>query len=136
MEQGPRQKKIDTGALDIARLYDSVWHKGLMVKSKSFGIEYALLKFLKSYRTNRSWLLCMAKNLRNIPSVQVFPQGSILRPTLWNTYVNGLLDAVPKTVAYADDILHSSKKCFGFMRSDDSSYWSTLWQIAIEGNVP
>lgn len=32
------------------------------------------------------------------------PQGSILGPVLWNLYVNNLFDAVPGTVAYADDI--------------------------------
>lgn len=31
-------------------------------------------------------------------------QGCILDSILWNIYVNDLFNAVPKTVAYADDI--------------------------------
>lgn len=47
-------KNLDTKtiALDIAGAFNSVWHKGLLAKLKSFGNKGALLKLLKSYQTD------------------------------------------------------------------------------------
>lgn len=47
-------KNLDTKtiALDIAGAFNSVWHKGLLAKLKSFGIKGALLKLLTSYQTD------------------------------------------------------------------------------------
>lgn len=36
------------------------------------------------------------------------PQDNVLGPILWKIYINHLLNAIPETAAYADDIQHLS----------------------------
>ena len=39
--------------LDISKAFDKVWHKGLLFKLKSYGIEGELLSLLECYLSNR-----------------------------------------------------------------------------------
>ena len=39
--------------LDISKVFDKVWHDGLVFKLKSYGVEGELLSLLKNYLQNR-----------------------------------------------------------------------------------
>ena len=38
--------------LDISKAFDKVWHKGLIFKLKTYGVEGNLLKVLENYLTD------------------------------------------------------------------------------------
>ena len=42
-----------TVALDISKAFDKVWHKGLLLKLRSYGISGKILSLLKSFLTDR-----------------------------------------------------------------------------------
>ena len=39
--------------LDISKTFDKIWHKGLLFKLKSYGVEGELLSLLECYLSNR-----------------------------------------------------------------------------------
>ena len=39
--------------LDISKVFDKVWHKGLLFKLKSYGVEGDILSLLECYLSNR-----------------------------------------------------------------------------------
>ena len=90
--------------LDLTAAYDTVWHKGLLVK---------LSKVLPCWAVNVIELLLEQRRFRvhmgDISSscrVQKngLPQGSVLAPTLFNLYINDLPATTCRKFIYADDI--------------------------------
>ncbi|XP_069983511.1 uncharacterized protein [Penaeus vannamei] len=69
-------------ALDISGACDRVWHRGIIAKRHSLGIDGKLLSLLQDYFKGRSF---------------------VLGPLLWNVYFDDILQLVPQAQAYADD---------------------------------
>lgn len=91
-------------ALAIASAFDSVWHKRRLQKLITFGIWGNLLNLFQDYLEKRNLILTMnGHESAYFPITVGVPQGSILGPIFWNVYINYLLEAVPESVAYADD---------------------------------
>ena len=104
-------------SLDAQKCFDTIWHDGLFYKLKDV-LPHGYWLFL--YR----WYSCMNAVVRvGYDYSQVFPilqgarQGSVLSPTLFNVFINGLLLELEKmgtgirlgghhfgSFAYADDI--------------------------------
>lgn len=66
-------------------------------------------------------------------------QGSILRPLLWNVYINGFLYLIPQAKAFADDITlsdsyHLEDEATAVPRVngrlDDIVAWGKRWKVA------
>ena len=75
--------------LDISKGFDKIWHKGLLFKLKSYGVEGELLYLLECYLSNgeqRVVLNGQTFDWRKINSG--VPQGSALRPLLFLIYIN------------------------------------------------
>ena len=100
------QRRDKTGVvfLDLTAAYDTVWHKGLLVK---------LSKVLPCSAVNVIELLLEQRRFRvhmgDISSswrVQKngLPQGSVLATTLFNLYINDLPATTCRKFIYADDI--------------------------------
>ena len=100
------QRRDKTGVvfLDLTAAYDTVWHKGLLVK---------LSKVLPCWAVSVIELLLEQQRFRvhmgDISSswrVQKngLPQGSVLAPTLFNLYINDLPATTCRKFIYADDI--------------------------------
>ena len=99
-------------ALDISKVFDKVWHAGLLRKLKSYGISGQIFGLISSFLSNR-WLQVVldGKSSQEYPVNAGISQGSILGPTL--------LDNVICDIAiYADDTTLYSK-------SDQAS---DMWQ--------
>eukprot|EP00732_Lithocolla_globosa_P001775 Lithocolla_globosa_v1_NODE_969_length_3008_cov_31.801219.p1 type:complete len:696 gc:universal NODE_969_length_3008_cov_31.801219:852-2939(+) len=98
-------KEVRLVALDISRAFDAVWHKGLLVKLKSLGIEGKLHNWLKDFLTDR----CQCVTLNGVTSRTAsitagVPQGSILSPTLFAAFIDDVVNVVENNIEmFADD---------------------------------
>ena len=94
-------------AIDIAGAFDKVSHLGVLSKLSSYGVAGNLLSWLQSYLSSRSLRVVLGGQQSSLkPIAAGVPQGSILGPTLFLTYVNDCEEAIPSGVGlavYADD---------------------------------
>ena len=77
--------------LDISKAFEKVWHKGLLYKLKSYGVEGELLSLLECYlRDGKQRVVLNAQNSdwRKINSG--VGQGSVLDLLLFLIYINDL----------------------------------------------
>ena len=90
---------------DISKVFDRVWHKGLISKFENIRIKNNLLKLFSDYLSQ--WQQQVVINgssscLNNI--MAVVPQGSVLGPLLLLIYINDLSDVVQSEIRlFADD---------------------------------
>ena len=98
-------------ALDISKVFDRVWHTGLLHKFKSYGISGQIFGFISSFLSNR-WLrvvldeICSQEYSFNVGA----PQGYVLGPALLLLYINDLSgDVICNIPIYTDDITLYSK---------------------------
>lgn len=91
--------------LDVENAFGSAPWKGLMEALRARGVALYLRKIIADYLTDRKLILTEDKEMELTCGV---PQGSILGPTLWNVYYDGIfrLKMPPEVylVGYADDL--------------------------------
>ena len=93
-------------AIDLSKAFDSVYQPLVLAKLKAYGFTYDALKIMTAYligRRQRVKLDGVHSTLRTIKTR--VPQGSLLGPLLFNTYVNDLNYFITNTSLrlYADD---------------------------------
>ena len=97
--------------LDISKAFDKVWHKGLIFKLKSYGVDGSLLKLMENYLTGRQQRVVL--NGQNYSWKNVLagvPQGSVLGHLLFLIYINDLPNGIESICKiFADDTLLFSK---------------------------
>ena len=86
-------------------------HAGLLHKLTSYGISGQIFGLISSFCSNRRLRVALdGKSSQEYPVNAGVPQGSILGPTLFLLYINGLCDDVICNIAiYADDTTLCSK---------------------------
>lgn len=91
--------------LDISAAFDKIWHKGLITKLNTIGIEGNLLNLLKSYLSNRQQVVVIDGVKSNTINIEAgCPQGSRLGPLLFIIYINDIIDALEsEIIIFADD---------------------------------
>ena len=91
--------------LDISKAFDKVWHDGLFVKLKSYGISGCLLTFIKDFLNNRHQRVVLNGRSSIWSHITAgVPQGSVLCPLLFLIYINDLVDNISsEEKLYADD---------------------------------
>ena len=98
-------------ALDISKVFDEVWHTGLLYKLKSYKISGQIFGLIFFFRSNRRLLVALdEKSSQEYPVNAGVSQDSILGPTFFSLYIIDLLDdAICNIAIYVDDTTFYSK---------------------------
>ena len=91
--------------LDISKAFDKVWHKSLIFKLKSYGVDDSLLKLIGNYLTGRQQRVVLNGQTSSWKNILAgVPQGSVLGPLLFLVYINDLPNGIESTCKiFADD---------------------------------
>lgn len=81
--------------LDLAKAFDTVSIPYLLLKLESFGVRGKPLELFSNYLTDRKQRVKIDKWISNEEQVSYgVPQGSIVGPTLFLTYINSLCSMI------------------------------------------
>ena len=98
---------VDAVYLDLAKAFNTVSHKKLLIKLASMGVKGNLKKWLQSFLCARTEVVSIIGE-RSDPYLMTsgVPQGSVLGPLLFVAYVNDVDDVIyhATLLKYADDM--------------------------------
>mgnify|MGYP001950905133 CR=1 FL=1 len=91
--------------LDLSKAFDNVEHDRLLTKCNNIGIRCLPLKWLTSFLQGRQFYInCNKLDSEKRSITKGVPQGSILSPLLFNTYLHNIPNYNnTKILQYADD---------------------------------
>ena len=86
-------------------MFDKVCHRKLLLKLEPYGIRGRNLQWIKIFLENRTQKVAIAGVTSSVSAVTSgVPQGIVLRPLLFLTYINDMPSTVPSTLGlFADD---------------------------------
>ena len=97
---------MKTGAVfvDLTAAYDTVWHRGLLVKL-SRCMPMWFVETIEMFLRDRRFRVHMGDKVSRWRTQRSgLPQGSVLSPTLFNLYINDMPETTSHKFIYADDI--------------------------------
>ena len=100
-------KQTDVILLDFAKAFDKVPHARLCHKLSHYGINGALLKWIRSFLTDRTQQVIINGEKSSVSPVSSgVPQGTVLAPLLFLCYINDITKNISSSIKlYADDVL-------------------------------
>ena len=124
--------------LDISKVFDKVWHEGLLYKLKSMGISGELFNLLENYLSDRFQRVLLNEQASSWrPVLAGVPLGSILGPLLFLIYINDLPNELKSNAKlFADDtslftIVKDKTESANILSNDLSeiSKWAYDWKM-------
>lgn len=128
---------------DISKAFDRVWHEGLLVKLKAYGIDKNVFLWIKSYLSKRRQRVFVKKSVSSELYINAgVPQGSVLGPLLFLIFINDISDDLDSfTRLFADDtsLGCSSKSQVAIQNTLNSDLeklhrWSIDWMVNFNPN--
>ncbi|PJE77993.1 hypothetical protein CI610_03077 [invertebrate metagenome] len=128
---------------DISKAFDRVWHKGLLVKLKSYGICGNFLSWIENYLTNRRQKVFINNCYSDFGLIHAgVPQGSILGPLFFLIFINDISEILQSTARlFADDtsLKVSSSSCLEIQTVlnrdlDALNRWASTWLVTFNPN--
>ena len=93
---------------DVSKAFDTVPHLPLLETLEKLDVDRYLLRWIKSYLLQRSQFVCVdGCNSHLLPVISGVPQGSVLGPLLFISYINDVTSVVSagsEINLFADDI--------------------------------
>ena len=130
-----KKEFFDIVYIDFSKAFDSVVHNKLILKLRNVGIDGFLLSWISAFlkgRTQRVKINTSCSNPLNVNSG--VPQGSVLGPTLFNIFINDLVEQILYSEIYlfADDVKIFSKNSVQ-LQHDLKAFieWANIWQLEI-----
>ena len=117
-----KQGKMPTIAcfFDMQKAFDSVWHEALLFRLIKYKLPRHIINIIKSYLSNRTAQAKINRKLSNNISITAgVPQGSILAPTLYITFINKFPDH--KIAAINDTNRFTNKTRNIYQYADDTT---------------
>jgi hypothetical protein len=123
--------------LDFEKAFDKVPHQRLLRKLQSYGIQGPLNNWLESFLTDRyQTVVCEGEAAKPTPVTSGVPQGTVLGPLLFLSYINDLPNTLNSSVRlFADDALLygliSGSSTSDELQADLSKLeaWQEKWQM-------
>ena len=90
---------------DFSKAFDKVWHKGLIHKMNSYGIQGKLIKWFENYLFKRRQKVINKNSWSSFEPVSAgVPQGSVLGPLMFLIYINDIGEKlISLSRLFADD---------------------------------
>ena len=128
---------LDIVFLDYQKAFDTVPHKRLIKKLRSYGINGNLLKWIEEFLIGRKMRVVLNESVTDWEKVlSGVPQGSVLGPLLFLLYVNDIPEVVKCSVRmFADDtkiwqVIRDEKDCLKLQEDLQSlEAWSEKWLL-------
>ena len=134
-----RGSAVDVIYFDFMKAFDKVPHERLIMKLRSYGVDGALLQWIRAFLTDRKQRVVINGTQSDWVNVTSgVPQGSVLGPLLFVVYINDLPDVIDNQSSlymFADDT-----KLFREITTvqdndtlqidiDEMNDWSLEWQM-------
>ena len=99
------KSQIDMAIMDFSKAFDSVPHKRLLLKLCNYGIQNKTLSWISNFLRHRTQRVVVSgEHSAWTDVVSGVPQGTVLGPLLFLTYINDLPDNLKSSVRlFADD---------------------------------
>ncbi len=125
--------------LDFAKAFGFVNHRFLLAKLKASGIDGAVLNWIKSYLSNRSYQVQIDGFLsEEAPCHSGVPQGSVIGPLLFLLYINDHPAALGDSAfLFADDVkmVYPRSQSSRHLSLLSSTWaWAEKWDLPINPN--
>ena len=137
-------RETRTVFLNISKAFDKVWHDGLFLKLKSYGISDCLFLVLEDFLDNRQQRVVLkGKNSNRSPVKAGVPQGYGLSPLYFLVHINDLVYNVSSEAKrFADDrylftVVYEDNTAADKLKRglDIISNWAHQWKMQFNPDI-